>query len=353
MSAKVFTLWAALSIAVVTLVAVATAPPAAAWPNKVQNCSGCHSTYPAGTLVLAPSSSHPAPSAGYTLGITIPQNTHGTYGTGYWIANSNAAGATGTSVQYGGSTSSALLTTQTYTASRSAPAAEGVYYYLVFGQDGTPSSGMTSSAAYSIVVDTTAPVTASAGVPAGWSAGSVDVTLNASDATSTVSATEYQIDGRGWQIGTSAAFRVWRRGGGNGDHVLSYRSTDQWGNVEVAKTAHVKIDTRNPVTANDAPAASSATTVTVHLTPTDSLSGVASTTYCLDSDAWTTVAGAAGASVVVPATNGTHWIGYYSTDTAGNVENARYVPVTISGANAMPGTRLAGRTARTTGLSVR
>ena len=204
------------------------------------------------------------------------------------------------------------------------------YYYEVRALDAAGNVGPPSPTAY---VDRVPPATTS-NAPAGWQRGAVTVTLTPADGLSGMSGgaagTFYRMDGGAWQAGTSVVLPVWRRGGGNGDHVVDYYSVDATGNAETAKTIHVKIDTQPPRTADDAPAEPRASPVTVHLTPTDPFSGVASTSWRLDSGSWTTVPGSTGTSVVVPADPGTHWIMHYSTDLAGNVETLRLTSVTIT-----------------------
>ncbi len=72
------------------------------------------------------------------------------FNTGYWVANSTAAGATGTSTGvYGGNTG----TTQTYTVNMTAPATPGTYYYKVFMVDGPDTAdGIVGFKVYSITV---------------------------------------------------------------------------------------------------------------------------------------------------------------------------------------------------------
>ncbi|HMK93060.1 MAG TPA: hypothetical protein VK576_08680, partial [Thermoleophilia bacterium] len=204
------------------------------------------------------------------------------------------------------------------------------YYYEVRALDAAGNVGPPSPTAY---VDRVPPATTS-NAPAGWQRGPVTVTLTPTDGLSGMSGgaagTFYRVDGGAWQAGTGVVLPVWRRGGGNGDHAIDYYSVDAAGNAETAKTVHVRIDTQPPRTVDDGPAGPSTTAVTVVLTPGDPLSGVASTTWRLDSGGWTTVPGSAGASVQVPADPGTHWIMYYSTDLAGNVETLRLAAVTIA-----------------------
>ena len=142
--------------------------------------------------------------------------------------------------------------------------------------------------------------------------------------------TEYSKDGGAtWTTGTAVSYGMWKRGGGSGVYTLLYRSTDAAGNIEGTRSIEVKIDARPPTTSNDAPLTPRTGSVTVHLTGIDSLfgvsacSGLAATFYRLDTGGWTP-----GSAVTVSGL-GLHWICYYSTDNAGNAENAKWCSVTI------------------------
>lgn len=138
-------------VAAAVVVGVAKARPADAFPNKQKDCATCHGdgTY-AATVTATPSAATVAPGMSYTVAITISENPGGTYNTGYWIANSDAGGGTGTSTGvYGGDTG----TQQSYTVNMTAPATPGTYYYKVFGVDGpTDASGIVGFKVYSITV---------------------------------------------------------------------------------------------------------------------------------------------------------------------------------------------------------
>jgi len=149
MRALAFVALAALSAAVI--VGVVKAKPADAFPNKEKDCAGCHGdgTY-AATVTATPSSATVAPGATYTVAITLSQNPNGTFNTGYWIANSTVAGATGTSTGvYGGDTG----TQHAFTATMTAPVTPGTYYYKVFTDEGpSDSTGVVGFKVYSITV---------------------------------------------------------------------------------------------------------------------------------------------------------------------------------------------------------
>ena len=178
----------------------------------------------------------------------------------------------------------------------------------------------------SIILDTVAPVSGTGDAPTGWVNASglpLTVVIGSSDASTYVVSTEYRLDGAtDWTEGSSVPVS------GDGTHTIEYRSTDAAGNVEVAKTYTVGIDTAPPVTTDDAPSGwltAAALPVTVHLTADAGLgSPIKSTEYRLDGASdWTD-----GASVPVSG-NGVHAIDYRSTDAAGNVEDTKTCTVRI------------------------
>lgn len=89
-------------------------------------------------------------------------------------------------------------------------------------------------------IDRTAPVTGVSGSSNSWTNGSVTLALSPSDNLSGVGSTSYAIDGGAVQSGTSVILSS------EGDHSVSFFSTDRAGNVEATQTAHVKIDKTAP-----------------------------------------------------------------------------------------------------------
>lgn len=79
-----------------------------------------------------------------------------------------------------------------------------------------------------------------------------------------------------------------------------------------------------PVTTDDAPATWRNTAVTVHLTATDDLTGVAATRYSVDAGPEQS-----GTDVAVPSVEGIHTIRYHSIDNAGNTEVEKTATVRI------------------------
>jgi len=135
------------------LVATINPVPAQAFPNKQQECLNCHGPgIVGGTVNAAPSTTTPAAGTVYTVLVTEPANAAEPAGdTGYWIANSTAAGVTGTTTGvYAGADGTGAATR---TATMTAPAAAGTYYYKVWAVKGsTATTGVTNFKVYSITV---------------------------------------------------------------------------------------------------------------------------------------------------------------------------------------------------------
>ncbi len=166
--------------------------------------------------------------------------------------------------------------------------------------------------------DTEPPETTLSGADDAWHAEDVALTLTASDAGSGVAATEYRVDGGPWTEGS--AFTV----SGDGEHQVEYRSTDQAGNREAARSARVRIDARPPeTTLSGADDAWHAEDVALTLTASDAGSGVAATEYRVDGGPWTE-----GSAFTVSG-DGEHQVEYRSIDQAGNREAARSARVRI------------------------
>lgn len=89
-------------------------------------------------------------------------------------------------------------------------------------------------------IDRTAPVTGISGTSNAWTNGSVTVTLSPGSDLSGVASTSYSVDGGAPRTGTSFTLTT------EGDHTVTYQSTDNAGNVEVPKSAKVRIDKTAP-----------------------------------------------------------------------------------------------------------
>jgi hypothetical protein len=180
-----------------------------------------------------------------------------------------------------------------------------------------------------IMIDARAPVAFDDGDDL-WHAASFTLHLTSTDALSGVTSIVYTIDGGDQQLvaGSSAelALRTWRRGGNSGVHWVTYVARDAAGNASYPAYQAVALDARSPQTTDDAPESVQSGGVTVHLSATDPLSGVAETWYELDGGSWKPY-GPAG--IAVPAVDGVHWIRYYSVDGVGNTEYVRCAGVTV------------------------
>ena len=133
--------------------------------------------------------------------------------------------------------------------------------------------------------------------------------------------TEYQVDGGGWLPYSSNITLA----GADGPRMIEYRSVDLLGNSEEARNITVILDDTAPAT-TISPATSQVESGT-HFTigATDLGSGVNHTEYRVDGGGWTTYTDAFTLS------EGDHNITYRSVDNLGNLENEKYLDVTVHG----------------------
>jgi hypothetical protein len=111
---------------------------------------------------------------------------------------------------------------------------------------------------------------------------------------------------------------------GEGDSLSATgTATDKAGNSTTSVVSGIKIDRTAPTTVSDAPKGWQNTSVTVNLTASDTLSGVASTHYTVDGGAEHT-----GTTVTID-TEGAHTLTYWSVDNAGNSESPQSVLVQV------------------------
>lgn len=174
-------------------------------------------------------------------------------------------------------------------------------------------AGNSASATESgINVDETAPSLSGAPTsspnPAGWYAGPVTIHWSCSDALSGIA-------------GSCPADSLIASEGG--DLSVGASVSDRAGNVTTATSPAVSIDTTAPLTTASAPSGWQPAGVTVVLSATDNLSGVAETDWSLDG-------GPAQTGLSVPiATDGAHTLSFWSVDNAGNTEATRTVEVDV------------------------
>ena len=181
-------------------------------------------------------------------------------------------------------------------------------------------AGNETAGGCTVKFDTTAPQTTDdyAGGSA-WQTGDVHFALAADDATSGVAGTTWSVDGGAPQSGTAVTVT------GDGEHTVAYFSTDVAGNAEDAHSVTVRIDRTAPQTTDDYAGGSAWQTGDVHfaLAADDATSGVAGTTWSVDGGA-----PQSGTAVTVTG-DGEHTVAYFSTDVAGNAEDAHSVTVRI------------------------
>jgi len=143
--------------------------------------------------------------------------------------------------------------------------ADGHYDVWVAATD-QAGNGRCSVLPHDVVIDNTAPVTTD-NAPAGAQNHDVTVTLAATDNLTSVASTEYSLDnGATWSPGTSVTILA---SSGDGTKTIRYRSTDGAGNVEVAKTAQITIDTTAPAGNPNDPGNVLRGTVDLTASPTD------------------------------------------------------------------------------------
>src|SRR3989454_1103144 len=192
--------------------------------------------------------------------------------------------------------------------------------------------GLLDDAAQQLRVDGVPPITtASLSGPSGingWYTGNVTVGLAATDDVSGVAWTNYSLD-RGALQTYLGPFLVTT----DGNHSLSYFSTDNADNIEATQTTGIKIDGTPPVTATafrgTVNGSTFLTPINVTLLSSDFGSGVAWTRYNVDGGPWTTYAAPFNIS-----NTGSHTVRYDSLDVAGNPEPTNGFDVvngTISG----------------------
>ena len=291
------------------------------------------------TITSLTSSSHPDDTAWYadaapTFEWTVSADESGVYGYSFLIDESlhtvPDARTTGTDPNW-----------------TSPGQGDGTWYFHVRAADAAGNWG--PMARLRVKIDTTGPVTSDDATGA-WSQTPVTVNLSAVDAGAGVAGTAYKIDEGDWVSGTQLTVST------EGNHAITYRSTDVLGNVESDQNTTAKIDQTPPSTTDDAPTGWKRRDVTVRLSATASLSGLtgggARTQYSLSGGAagtWVT-----GSTVTIAADrvkhvgDGTRVITYRSIDAAGNIETAKTCTVKIDTRRPTPKAPKASRVRRGT-----
>jgi hypothetical protein len=170
-------------------------------------------------------------------------------------------------------------------------------------------------------IDATPPVVSwGAASPSPNSSGWNNTTVSIAYSASAVSGIKTEIPGSPIKISTQGTGRT-----------TSVTVTDAAGLTATSISPAANIDATAPVTSETGIVSGKvyAEPITVSLTATDNLSGVASTTYTLDKAAAKAYTGA-----ISIAGSGAHTLVYYSTDKAGNAEKIHTVTLTIAAATA-------------------
>ncbi|MBS8265782.1 hypothetical protein DYI25_15250 [Mesobacillus boroniphilus] len=167
-----------------------------------------------------------------------------------------------------------------------------------------------------VKIDKTQPETSS-DLSDNWATADVVVKLSAADQLSSVAKTYYSVDGTEFAEGDT--FTV----SGDGIHNVKFFSVDHAGNVEDVQSKTVKIDSQTPMTKSNIEDKWYQDVVTVELTATDDLSGVAATYYSLDGLNFTE------ATEITLEADGIYKVSYYSVDEAGSIEETQTQTVKI------------------------
>jgi len=166
--------------------------------------------------------------------------------------------------------------------------------------------------------DVTAP-SADGSTDEAWRATPAPTSLSATDTDTWIDSILYRVDG-GAPLTYSAPFAV----DAEGVHTVEYWAVDAAGNASTHGNLTVRNDQTAPVTTSDAKALYTSA-ANIALTPSDPLSGVASTHWRVDGGAWSS-----GTVATVAADQlGTHTVEWYSVDNVGNAETVKSVTIKI------------------------
>jgi hypothetical protein len=189
--------------------------------------------------------------------------------------------------------------------------------------DSTPLYKYEDLSQYDFIVKTppdTTPPTTSLNLINGWYKSSVTGTFTATDKTSGVKETLYQINNGPWQIYNSP-FTL----SDDGVYTINFYSVDNAGNQESTETRIIEIDKTAPTTTASGISDNwSNQDQTITLSATDSVSGVNETQYELSDGIWRTYTGQ-----ITISTEGYNELTYHSMDNADNVESFQIAYVKI------------------------
>jgi hypothetical protein len=192
-----------------------------------------------------------------------------------------------------------------------------------------------------LAVDSTAPTTTVSGADGLWRNQAASLTFSATDnADGTgVACTQYQLDAGSWTAATTLTIPAAADHSDDGRHAVRYRSRDDAGNVERAKSCTVKIDTVSPSSAASAliikkASASEGRTLTLEVAVSDAKPSCGKADLVTKITSWsgktlcstTTVSVATNATtkVAVKLTSslakGIYYVVTRATDVAGNLQ---------------------------------
>ncbi len=185
-----------------------------------------------------------------------------------------------------------------------------------------------------LAVDTIPPTTTVSGGDDLWHNKPVALAFSATDnpGGTGVAYTEYSLAEGSWANATKLTVPAPADHTNDGPHTVLYRSADDAGNLEKAKSCTVRIDTTPPTTSvSGAGARWHNKAVTLKLSALDNRggSGIAYTQYKLGSGPWSKATKLTIAAPADHAGDGTHTVLYRSADQAGNAEKARSCTVNI------------------------
>ncbi len=198
----------------------------------------------------------------------------------------------------------------------------GTYSYFIWANDTSGNSAVSGIYTFTIVeYDKTPPITVChlSGVMGknGWYIDEVIVWLNATDDLSGVNVTYYRVDKSDWKIYTAPFIITTDK-----EHVISFYSIDNAGNIENVKTKTVKIDGTPPWTEIILEGNQSngwfVSDVLLGFIAQDSCSGVKTIFYKLDDSEWSEYE-----DVIRVKDEGKHVVWYYAMDKAGNIETLK------------------------------
>ena len=185
-----------------------------------------------------------------------------------------------------------------------------------------------------LAVDVVAPKTSVAGAGAGWHDKALTLTFSAKDNAggTGVAYTQYKIGAGAWTKAARVTVTAPMTHANDGAHTVLFRSVDDTGNKEKAKSCTVKVDTTAPTTSVKGAGArwhDKAVTLTFSAVDQTGGSGVAATRCRLDAGSWSKATTLTVPAPADHAGDGSHTVLYRSLDRAGNQETSRSCSVRI------------------------